>query len=301
MFDLLMNAAINGLLLGGVLALLAFGMNLIFGVVKIIHMAYGQCVMLGLYFIYTLVTHLGLPILLACLLTLPLMGVIGIGLQMFVINPLLRAKANPLTQLLALAGLTIVIENLAQVIWGADLRGINVQLPLISFGNVFLRTSNLIAFFGALLTLWGLYLFLNRTYLGLAIRSIAQDVDSSRLMGINPQAIYYVTMAAGGVLTGLIAAFFSPIYAVHPHFGGQFHDDGLHYRGPGRNGQSVGWIHRRFRHRAGHFLVRRSDLDRNRRHHRAGYLHRRYPDPAARPFGYSGSEIGGIFCAPRPF
>jgi branched-chain amino acid transport system permease protein len=222
MLDLLMNSAINGLLLGGVLALLAFGMNLIFGVVKIIHMAYGQCVMLGLYFVYTLVTHLGLPIILACLLTLPLMGIIGIGLQMFVINPLLRAKANPLTQLLALAGLTIVIENLAQVIWGADLRGINIQLPLISIGNVFLRTSNLIAFFGALLTLWGLYLFLNRTYLGLAIRAIAQDVDSSRLMGINPQAIYYVTMAAGGVLTGVIAAFFSPIYAVHPHFGGSF-------------------------------------------------------------------------------
>ena len=222
MFDLLMNAALNGLLLGGVLALLAFGMNLIFGVIKIIHMAYGQCVMLGMYFIYTLVTPLGLPILLACLLTLPLMGVVGICLQMFVINPLLRAKANPLTQLLALAGLTIVIENLAQVIWGADLRGINIQLPLISIGNVFLRTSNLIAFFGALLTLWGLYLFLNRTYLGLAIRSIAQDVDSSRLMGINPQAIYYVTMAAGGVLTGVIAAFFSPIYAVHPHFGGSF-------------------------------------------------------------------------------
>jgi branched-chain amino acid transport system permease protein len=222
MFDLLMNAALNGLLLGGVLALLAFGMNLIFGVVKIIHMAYGQCVMLGLYFVYTLVTHLGMPILLACILTLPIMGIIGIGLQMFVINPLLRAKANPLTQLLALAGLTIVIENLAQVIWGADLRGINVRLPLISFGNVFLRTSNLIAFFGALLTLWGLYLFLNRTYLGLAIRSIAQDVDSSRLMGINPQSIYYVTMAAGGVLTGVIAAFFSPIYAVHPHFGGSF-------------------------------------------------------------------------------
>ncbi|RPJ39475.1 MAG: branched-chain amino acid ABC transporter permease [Deltaproteobacteria bacterium] len=222
MFDLLMNAALNGLLLGGVLALLAFGMNLIFGVIKIIHMAYGQCVMLGMYFIYTWVTHLGMPVLLACVLTLPIMGVVGMGLQMFVINPLLRAKANPLTQLLALAGLTIVIENLAQVIWGADLRGINIQLPLISFGNVFLRTSNLIAFFGALLTLWGLYLFLNRTYLGLAIRSIAQDVDSSRLMGINPQAIYYVTMAAGGVLTGVIAAFFSPIYAVHPHFGGSF-------------------------------------------------------------------------------
>jgi branched-chain amino acid transport system permease protein len=222
MLDLLLNAIVNGILLGGVLALLAFGMNLIFGVVKIIHMAYGQCVMLGMYLIYSWVTFLGLPLILACLLTLPLMGLVGVLLQMLVINPLLRAKANPLTQLLALAGLTIVFENMAQVIWGADLRGINVQLPLISFGNVFLRTSNLIAFFGALLTLSGLYFFLNRTYLGLAIRSTAQDLDSARLMGINPNAIFYLTMAAGGVLTAVIAAFFSPIYAVHPHFGGGF-------------------------------------------------------------------------------
>ena len=222
MLDLLLNSAINGILLGGVLALLAFGMNLIFGVVKIIHMAYGQFVMLGLYFIYTFSVPLGVPILLSCIISLPLMGILGIALQGLVISPLLRAKANPLTQLLALAGLTIVFENLAQVIWGADLRGINVQLPIISFGNVFLRTSNLIAFFGALLTLLGLYLFLNRTYMGLAIRSIAQDLESARLMGINPRAIYYLTMAAGGILTGLIAAFFAPIYAVHPHFGGSF-------------------------------------------------------------------------------
>ncbi len=222
MIELLLNSIVNGILLGGVLALLAFGMNLIFGVVKIIHLAYGQCVMLGMYAVYTLAVQLQIPFLISCILTLPVMGVVGILLQLLVINPLLKAKANPLTQLLALAGLTIVVENAAQVVWGADLRGINIQLPLISIGGVFLRTSNLIAFFGALLTLWGLNLFLNRTYLGLAIRSIAQDLDSAKLMGINPRMIYFLTMAAGGILTGLIAAFFSPIYAVHPHFGGSF-------------------------------------------------------------------------------
>ncbi len=222
MIELYANAIVNGILLGGVFALLAFGMNLIFGVVKIIHLAYGQCVMLGMYFVYTLAVQLHMPVLLACLLTLPAMAVFGAILQWLVINPLLKAKANPLTQLLALAGLTIVVENLAQVTWGADLRGINIQLPLINVGDIYLRTSNLIAFLGALITLWGLYLFLNRTYLGLAIRSIAQDVDSARLMGINPEKIYYITMAVGGLLTGLIAAFFSPIYAVHPHFGGSF-------------------------------------------------------------------------------
>ena len=222
MVELLLNSIINGILLGGVLALLAFGLNLIFGVVKIIHLAYGQCVMLGMYLIYTFVDLLGIPLIPACLLTLPLTGALGVALQWLVINPLLRAKANPLTQLLALAGLIIVFENLAQVIWGADLRGVKVPLPLINFGPIFLRASNLIAFFGALLTLLSLYLFLHKTYLGLAIRSTAQNVDSARLMGINPGLIYYTTMAAGGILTGIIAAFFSPIYAVHPHFGGSF-------------------------------------------------------------------------------
>ena len=77
MAELLLNSLINGILLGGVLALLAFGMNLIFGVVKILHMAYGQCVMLGLYVIYTLVVPLGFPLLLACLITLPVMGFVG--------------------------------------------------------------------------------------------------------------------------------------------------------------------------------------------------------------------------------
>jgi branched-chain amino acid transport system permease protein len=178
--------------------------------------------MLGMYVVYTLTVQMHIPVILSCIIALPVMGIVGILLQLLVINPLLKAKANPLTQLLALAGLTIVMENAAQVIWGADLRGINIQLPIISIGSVFLRTSNLIAFFGALLTLWGLYLFLNRTYLGLAIRSIAQDLDSARLMGINPRMIYFITMAAGGILTGVIAAFFSPIYAVHPHFGGSF-------------------------------------------------------------------------------
>jgi branched-chain amino acid transport system permease protein len=218
MLDLYLNAALNGILLGGVLALLAFGMNLIFGVVKIIHLAYGQCVMLGMYVVYTLAVQMHIPVILSCIIALPVMGIVGLLLQLLVINPLLKAKANPLTQLLALAGLTIVMENAAQVVWGADLRGINIPLPLISIGSVFLRTSNL----GALLTLWGLFLFLNRTYLGLAIRSIAQDLDSARLMGINPRMIYFITMAAGGILTGVIAAFFSPIYAVHPHFGGSF-------------------------------------------------------------------------------
>jgi len=217
---LLLNALVNGILLGGVLAILAFGMNLIFGVVKVIHMAYGQCVMLGMYVIYTLTSIYHVPFLLSCVVAVGVMAVWGGLLQILVIKPLL--KAERLNQLLALAGLIIVFENLAHVVWGADLRGIEIQLPVLSLGNVFIKTPSLLAFLGSLIVLLVLYLFLYRTYPGLAIRAIAQDVECAQLMGINPGGIYLLTLVIGGALTGVIAAFFSPIYSVHPHFGGSF-------------------------------------------------------------------------------
>lgn len=220
MLEQLINAAINGILLGGVLALLAFGLNLIFGVVKIIHMAYGQFVMLGFYLIYVLTVQLHVPIILSSLITICAMAVLGILTQLLVIEPLLNAPR--LNQLLALAGLIIVFENLAMVIWGADYRGIPLSLPILKFGNVYIRCSYLIAFLGALVTLSLLYLFLHKTYVGLAIRATAQDVEIAKIMGVNSRRIYFVTLAAGGALTGIVAAFFAPIYTVHPHFGSSF-------------------------------------------------------------------------------
>ncbi|MGQ9858932.1 MAG: branched-chain amino acid ABC transporter permease [Thermodesulfobacteriota bacterium] len=217
---LLLNALANGILLGGVLALLAFGLNLIFGVVKVIHMAYGQCVMLGMYIIYILRSAYDVPFVVASGVAVAAMAVWGALLHVLVIRPLLGVER--LNQLLALAGLIIVFENLAHVIWGADLRGVRVDLPVVSLGNVFLKTSNLVAFLGALVVLGILYFVLQRTYVGLAIRAIAQDTECARLMGIDPSRIYLLTLTIGGALTGLIAAFFSPIYSVHPHFGGSF-------------------------------------------------------------------------------
>jgi branched-chain amino acid transport system permease protein len=220
MFEQIIMALLNGILLGGVLALLAFGLNLIFGVVKIIHLAYGQFVMLGFYFIYFFHTSWHIPLIPAMAIGVVAMGLIGILTQLLIINPLLNAPR--LNQLLALASLIIVMENLAQVIWGADYRGIPITMPIIQFGDIFIRSSFLAAFIGAIFTLGLLYLFLNRTYLGLGIRAVAQDLDMAKGVGINPKVIYYVTLAAGGALTGLVAAFFVPIYTVHPHFGASF-------------------------------------------------------------------------------
>jgi len=220
MVEQIIMAFINGILLGGVLALLAFGLNLIFGVVKIIHMAYGQFVMLGFYLIYSFHASMGVPLPAAMALGVLAMAILGIFTQLLLIRPLL--KAPRLNQLLALASLIIVVENVAMMIWGADYRGIPLALPIIQVGEVFIRSSYLMAFVGAIVVLGLLYVFLNRTYLGLAIRAVAQDLEMAQGMGINPAIVYYVTLAAGGALTGIVAAFFVPIYTVHPHFGSSF-------------------------------------------------------------------------------
>ncbi|NIU83691.1 MAG: branched-chain amino acid ABC transporter permease, partial [Candidatus Thorarchaeota archaeon] len=196
MFEQVLSAAMNGILLGGVLALLAFGLNLIFGVVKIIHMAYGQFVMLGLYLIYVLTMQLRLPLVFSALIAVFAMAILGSLTQLLVIGPLLGAPR--LNQLLALAGLIIVLENLAMVIWGADYRGIPLYLPILNIGNFYIRGSCLFAFLGALITLGLLYLFLNKTYVGLSIRATAQDTEIAKLMGVNSRLVYFITLAAGG-------------------------------------------------------------------------------------------------------
>jgi branched-chain amino acid transport system permease protein len=218
--QLIFSATLNGILLGGVLALLVFGLNLIFGVVKIIHLAYGQFVMLGMYIIFLLMTTYKMNIFIASLISCISLGLLGILLQLIVINPLL--KSNRLNQLLAWAGLIIIFENMAMVLWGADYRGIKLFLPVIHFGSFFVRTSYLVAFIGAIITLFGLHLFLNKTYVGLAIRGTAQDLESTQLMGINPKWVYLITQATAGILSGIVASFFMPIYTVHPHFGTAF-------------------------------------------------------------------------------
>lgn len=220
MYELVLMALVNGILLGGVLALLGFGMNLMFGVVKVIHMAYGQFVMLGIYLIYTFYTFLEFPLFLSCGVVVLIMAVLGLITQKLIVSPLL--SSNRLNQLLALAGLILVIENFVQFVWGADYIAIQTDLPIIQLGDLFIRASFLVGFVGALIVLGLLYLFLKKTYVGLAIRSATQDMEMAKLMGIKPMSIFYITLALGSALTGVVASFFVPIYAVYPQFGGSF-------------------------------------------------------------------------------
>lgn len=216
----ILNAIINGIFFGGSLALLAYGLNLCFGVLNIIHFFYGQTVMVGLYIVFTLTVWLHIPLIVSCLVAVAVIAALHIVVHLGVVQPLLKAPL--INQFLALASIMIILENSAMGIWGATYRGVPISLPVLTIGELYIRTSNLIAFLGCLVVVGLLYLFLNKTYTGLAIRAIAQDTEMASLMGMNPRRVYLITLALVGVLAGVVAAFFVPIYAVHPHWGGTF-------------------------------------------------------------------------------
>ena len=217
-FDIyLLEAMINGVLLGGVLALLALGLNLIFGVIDVVWICYAELVMCGMYAIYYLAAVFGWPLPLACLAAIVLVAALGVLLHLLVIEPILGSA--PINQLLATGGLLFFLQSFATLLFGTDFRNLGIRLPSFAIGDIFISLSRLIAFVIALIGAIGLYFFLSRTYMGTAVRAIAQDREIMGLMGVDERRIYFITSAVGGALAGLAACLLVLQYDVHPFIG----------------------------------------------------------------------------------
>jgi branched-chain amino acid transport system permease protein len=215
----LLEAVINGLLLGGVLALLALGLNLIFGVVDVVWIAYADLVMCGMYTVYWL--HVaGWPLWAASLAAIAGVAVLGLLVHVLIIAPVLRAP--PINQLLATGGLLFFLQSFTTLLFGTDFRNIGVRLPIIEIGDIFISFARLLAFGFALVGAVALYVFLKRSYLGVAIRAISQDREIMGLMGVDQRRIYLVTSLIGGALAGLGGCLLVLQYDVHPFLGNTF-------------------------------------------------------------------------------
>ena len=173
-----------------------------------------------MYLVYFLVQVYGWPLPLGALAGVALGVVLGVAVHLLIITPILNSP--PVNQLLATGGLLFFIQSLATFLWTTDHRSVRVTLPIIEVGGMFLSFARLIAFVISILAMLGLYLFLTRTYIGTAIRAVAQDREATALMGANPHRIYLVTSAVGGAMAGLAAALLSIQYSVHPFFGAAF-------------------------------------------------------------------------------
>jgi branched-chain amino acid transport system permease protein len=216
----LAEAAVNGILLGGVLALLALGLNLIFGVLDIVWIAYVDLVMLCMYGAYFTVQVYGWPVWVGGIVAVVLGLLLGLAVHLLIISPILGSP--PINQLLATGGLLFFLQSFATFLWTTDHRTVRLSLPVIEVGGMFLSFARLIAFVISILAMLGLYLFLTRTYIGTAIRAVAQDRDAMALMGANPRRVYLVTSAVGGAMAGVAGALLIIQYSVHPYFGAAF-------------------------------------------------------------------------------
>jgi len=220
-FDVfLLEAVINGLLLGGLLALLALGLNLIFGVIDVVWISYAELMMVGMYAIFWMYTIQGAPLWVAFAFGIALVAVLGAVMHWFVIRPVLSAE--PINQLLVTGGVLFFLQAAATVTFGVEFRNLGVRLPSVNVGDINLSMARLIAFAVALSAIAATYLFLNRTYMGTAIRAISQDRAIMPLMGVNAGRIYLLTSAMGGGLAGLAACLLVLQYDIHPAIGLSF-------------------------------------------------------------------------------
>lgn len=216
----LLEAVINGILLGGVLALLALGLNLIFGVIDVVWIAYADLVMCGMYAVYWLYAVYGWPLPLACLAAIVGVAALGLLVHLVIIAPILESA--PINQLLATGGLLFFLQSFATLLFGTEFRNLGIRLPILEFSDIYISYARLLAFGVALVGAIVLYVFLRRTYVGIAVRAISQDRSIMGLMGVDARRVYLVTSAIGGALAGLAACLLALQYDVHPFIGNTF-------------------------------------------------------------------------------
>lgn len=219
----LLQILANGLMLGGLFAIVAVGLTLIFGIVKVINFAHGEFLMVGMYLTFLLTTGLGVHPYLTAAAVVPALFVLGALTQRFLIQPLLAARDEHV-QIFATVGLSTALMNLALLIFGADIantpvHGLRSQIQL---GPVRILEGQLYIFLAAIVLVIGLQLFMKRTTTGRAIRATAQNRAAARLMGINDRWIYILTFGIGAACVGFGSALIAPLYPASPTIGTYF-------------------------------------------------------------------------------
>lgn len=218
-FFIFAQLLINGILLGGVYAVMASGLSLIFGVVRVLQISHSVLIILGCYFSYSVNRTLSLDPILSLLITMPVMFFIGIAVYRLVVAPL--KDAPPVAALLAFFGLILALENTIGLIWTTNYNAIHSVYQGKSFllsGFVF-SLPKTIAFGMACLVIFTLLIFLRNTETGRAIRAVSQDRDTAQILGVDVDRIFVIvfgisaTLAAvGGSLMGMIYSFYPSLH-----------------------------------------------------------------------------------------
>lgn len=209
---------VNGLMIGAIFALAAFGMALVWGVLDIINIAQGEFVMLG-GFVALTVVELGFPVLSAIPIAALVLFVIGWGLYRLVIFR--TVDRDLFVSLLATFGLSILLQQLTNEVFGADVRTLETGFGTLYLfdGQIVLSEIKLIAFGVALVAGLSLWFFLKKARLGQAIRATAQNPRAARILGIDTDRVYAATYALNAALCGAAGSLVVMAWAIHPYIG----------------------------------------------------------------------------------
>jgi branched-chain amino acid transport system permease protein len=218
----LIQVVVNGILIGGLYALIAVGLTLIFGVMRIINFAHGEFMMLGGYATYWLFTLMKIDPLFSLLISLILMGALGMVVQKYLISPVLNAPR--LNQILLTFGVLIVLQNIALILWTGDYVSVKTWYSTISFsiGLARISLSKLIGFLVAIILMVLLGVGLKKTETGKVLRAVTENPESAQLMGINVDRAYMIAFSVGSGMAGLAGTVTSIVMYVFPSVGGLF-------------------------------------------------------------------------------
>jgi branched-chain amino acid transport system permease protein len=217
-----LQTALNGVMIGGVYALIAVGLTLIFGVMKIVNFAQGEFVMLGMYVSWMLATVAGIGPYPGLLLVAVIM--FGVGWLVFKLLLLRIIGQKDESFILLTLGLSIFLQNVTLLIFGADYLTVtsSIKSSALRVAGVAISAPRLIAFAVALALVVGLTAFLNRTDMGRAIRATAESREVATLLGIDPVRCFAIAFGIGIVLAGAAGVLLTPMFYVYPGVGTLF-------------------------------------------------------------------------------
>jgi branched-chain amino acid transport system permease protein len=221
-FNVLMQAIISGILVGGVYALIGIGLTIIFGVMRVINFAHGELMMVGMYMTYFLFTLAGIDPFVSIVITIPLMFIFGGILQKVFINRIIGTL--PQNQILLTIGLGLIMSNSIMLAFTSDYKILTTSYSSssVSIAGISVSEPLTISFVITAVITAVLYWFLMKTDMGQAMRATSQDREAAQLMGINVQRMSILAFGLGASLAGTAGALISPTYYIFPQVGSAF-------------------------------------------------------------------------------
>ncbi|MBA7599242.1 High-affinity branched-chain amino acid transport system permease protein LivH [subsurface metagenome] len=216
--SLWLHVLVNGLMLGMTYALIASGLTLIFGVMRIFNFAHGEFYMLGAFAAYYLFGMLGLNFFVTVLIAMLGIGLLGILIERVFFRPF---RGQLLSSFIISLGLLIVMSGAALLIFGGQEKTVSTAFPgLVSFLGVTLSVERLVVLAFALVLLVGLYLFITRTRMGRTMRAVAQDSEAAAMQGVNINLICSLGFGLACALAAAAGTLLAPMRYVGPSIGG---------------------------------------------------------------------------------